>query len=210
MEPQANYDGTTYSFKESLKGFLGWLLIVWVAMFALLVASNAIAQEIATSVVAVDPTSWDALKELLMQKVLPPLIEIIGVALLLLFAFLKTKAGKALTEKVDNEAISSALRYTTNIAFEIVSAALQTGGDELKKNLADGKITDEECKEGLAKIKEASLKKLQEATIGRLLSSGAAESIEKAKELTDDLLESAVKKTKIVGAVPEGAKKVNP
>ena len=121
-----------------------------------------------------------------------------GTALGGLFAFLQTKTGKAIKDKFDNEAVGAGLSWAANLAFEMVTAAMQTEVELLKKHLADGKVTQEEYAEQLAAIKAVVLKELQEATVGKLLGGAVAPSQVQFEALTDRLVESAVKKAKSV------------
>jgi len=140
--------------------------------------------------------------EMFAQQIVPQLIALVGAALALLVVAVRTKAGKAIAEKMGNDAVGSALQWASNLAFELVLAAVQTEVEQLKKDLADGKVTSEEYKAQLARVKAAVMAKLSEMTMGRLLSSGAAKSVAEVSVIAGDLVESAVVKAKALEPVP--------
>jgi hypothetical protein len=162
------------------KGMLGW--VVFVAM--LLVSGVAYAQGEASG-----------LPEIVEQYLPPLLIAVIGV-LTSLAAWLKSPTAKAIRQRVKNETAASALTWLSNVVFDYVGHAAQLTVEALKKDYADGKITEEEYRRTLAALKDRMLKDLLDAALGRLQASGAVpdgiDGIEVAKGIIDRKIETAV------------------
>lgn len=176
-------------------------LVTLVSLVAM--AAGEAAPELAP---VVAPGIWDSVAPLL-GPIATILLSLIGSV----WAFLRTKVGKAIKGWLGEGWANTAFQATANLALELVLAAAQTTIKELEKSLADGDISKEELTAGKKKVGEAVLEKLREKTLGKLLSSGAASSTADAMDLTANMLESAVKKAKIGGAVaPMAEKPVNP
>lgn len=129
---------------------------------------------------------------------IPQVIAVILSALTIILTAGKTKIGKAIADKFGEGLAGDALSYAASIALELVLEAMQTTTDELKKALADGKISKEEYENGLSQVKEHVLERLQELTIGKFLKAGIAKDAAHALAINNGLVESAVKKAKPV------------
>jgi len=179
------------TFADNLRSWIGWMLSIFTMVILLLIVVNASGQEAAA---LPEPSVWDLVK----RDILPQFITLLGTAIGVLIMLLKSKAGKALTEKWGSEGVGHAARWASDLAFELVMAGMQTTAKELNAALADGKITQEEYDIGQKRLKDAIVTKLQDATVGRLLGSGTVKTALEALSLNRDLVESAVKKAKAI------------
>jgi hypothetical protein len=130
---------------------------------------------------------------MLMRDVVPELVVALGAALTLLVVWLRSKTARAISETKMAGAAKAALDWAATLAFEVVMSGMNSAKD-WKKELADGKITREELDAKLAALKAAALKTVQDATIGRLVGSGAVGSHEAGSAVVNNLVESAVVK----------------
>jgi len=159
---------------------------ILLTLVVLVIPAAAFAQE------AAQPT----IRDLFMTRVLPDLIVVLGSGLALLAVWVRTKAGKAIASSKMSGAAKVALEWAASLAGEIVMAGVPVVSD-WKQELADGKISQAEIDAKLGKLKAEALKRVQDATIGKLLGSGAAPTLSAALALTDTLVESAVAKVEL-------------
>ena len=110
----------------------------------------------------------------------------------LFIAWSRSNLKKNIDANVANKAANGALEFAVNIVLDLVAAANQTSAEQLKKSLADGKITKEEYAEGLAAIKKAVMDKALALTVGRLIGSGVVSNVVEATGLLDGQVEAAI------------------
>jgi len=131
-----------------------------------------------------------------LNDILPQLIGVVAGLIPVLVLFLKSKMGKAIASKIESAGVKAACDWASDLAFNLVLSAAQTQAEMLKKSLADGKIDEKELAAHLEALKKSVLEKLQAATVGRLLGSGAFKSSAEALDHNSELIEAAVKKAK--------------
>jgi hypothetical protein len=130
-----------------------------------------------------------------MREVLPGLIISLGTGLTLLATLLRTKTAKAIAESKMSDAAKAALSWASMLGYDLVLAGMAEATD-WKKELADGQIKGDEVKAKLQKLKDDALRMLLNATVGRLLGSGAAKSVAEATALAGQLIEAQIPKVK--------------
>lgn len=136
--------------------------------------------------------------QIFQEQILPQLVVIGSILLSAIVVYAKTAVGKWIKGKVENQAIEGALLWVNEAVFDEVAAASQTSVRELKRALADGKITPEEYKMALEKVKSGVIKSLKDKTLGRLLGSGVAATTGEAISMIEAKVEAAVPKTKAI------------
>lgn len=139
--------------------------------------------------------------QMFVRDILPDLIKVVGGGLAILLIWLKSKTGKTIRANIKSEGIQKAVTWATGIIMDLVGEAAQTLVRGIKQKLADGKITKAECKELLSEVFNGVFNKAKELTMGRLLSSGAAETVSRVDEIITSKIEASVPPVKaIMGA----------
>jgi hypothetical protein len=146
----------------------------------------------------------------LMQTVVPALITVIGVAVPLLVAWLKGKTGRLIRANIQEGLAQKALLAANGVIMDLVGEASQTAVREAKAALADGKISDQEYRDALARIKQDIITKAWSQTGGKLLGSGAVSSEVHGLTTLAAKVEAAVPLAKAAQAAAAGAKPADP
>lgn len=126
-----------------------------VALFPLLAFAQAAAAP-------AQPSLWQQLAPAVITLALAFVALIVLAVKLGLPAYIKAHTEKGL--------VQSSLLTLASLAAAVVTAAEQTGGSELRKAFADGKLTKEELAAGLAALAESCKQAVFDATVGRLTS----------------------------------------
>lgn len=137
-----------------IAGALYWIAVV---LSVIMFGKSALAQEAAE---ASQPSLWVA-----MLPFAAKVLASIGGALVVLW---RTRVVQWVKEKIKSETLRTMTFWVNGLVIDVVTAASQTTVRELKKALADGKVSDEEYREGLAKVKAAVVEELLEHVAGPL------------------------------------------
>jgi hypothetical protein len=148
--------------------------------------------------------------KMLMEQVVPQLVTALGLGIGILIVWLKSKTAKAIRGNVQEGLAQKALLAANGLIMDLVGEASQTTVKELKKALGDGKITEEEYRSALKKIKDDILNKVWSQTGGQLLNSGAVTSELAGRAHVGAKIESAVPLTKAAQAAAGGTKPKDP
>jgi hypothetical protein len=149
----------------------------------------------------------------LMTQVVPQLVTAGGLALPLLIWWRKSKTAKTIRANTDEGLKQKILLKVSGLVLDLAGEAGQTVTRELKKALVDGRVSEDEYKAGMAKVKKDLITRAWAETGGELLGSGAVLNEAKGLEMLSAKVEAAVpivKAAQAAAASGGGTKRPDP
>lgn len=132
----------------------------------------------------------------ILSEVMPGLVAAIGGALTLLVVWMRSKTKALIDNKIEHQAVESALNWLNGIVWDAVAAAKQVTVDGLKRDLADGKISKEEYQRLLGEVKAAVVASVLSRAAPKLAGVGIAPAVSDARAIIEDKVEAAIEPVK--------------